>query len=198
MTFSTTKTFPEAVAKDKQFKEVFLNVGAKIRDIEIKSTRQNWNDKDHELSESLLKSKMAVRIALCDSFDTKEAVNELAKLVTATNTYIKQPDKNIKVPLLRQISRYIFQMLKTFGVYEDSDLPSLSSGKSPEEVIKPMMDALAEFRDSVRELADKGKKPLLDLSDQLRDDKLPKLGIQLKDGDIGEKATWNFKDPEQI
>ena len=113
MTFSTTKTFPEAVAKDKQFKEFFLNVGAKIRDIEIKSTRQNWNDKDHELSESLLKSKMAVRIALCDSFDTKEAVNELAKLVTATNTYIKQPDKNIKVPLLRQISRYIFQMLKT-------------------------------------------------------------------------------------
>lgn len=158
-------------------------MGAKIRDIEIKSTKQNWTQKDKALSDSLLKSKKAVRAALCDSFDTKVAVIELSKLVTETNKYLKQPDKDIKVPLLRQISRFVFHTLKAFGVYADADLPSLSAGKSSDEVIKPVMDALAEYRDGVRELADKGKKTLMDLSDQLRDVKLMNLGIELKDGD---------------
>ena len=56
----------------------------------------------------MLKTKNAVRVALCDSFDTKEAVNRLADLVGATNVYIKQKDELIKVPLLRQVSRYIY------------------------------------------------------------------------------------------
>ena len=61
-----------------------------------------------QLSDTLLKTKNAVRAALCDSFDTKEAVNRLADLVGATNVYIKQKDELIKVPLLRQVSRYIY------------------------------------------------------------------------------------------
>ena len=71
MDYSTEKSFVEAIAKDDQFREFFKNVGARIRNIEIKSTRQHWNEKDQELSARLLKAKNAVRAALCDSFDTK-------------------------------------------------------------------------------------------------------------------------------
>ena len=78
MNYSTEKTFKQAVAKEKQFKEFFSAIGAKIRDIEVKTTEQKWNDKDFSLSESLLKSKSAVRVALCDSFDTGVAVNMLS------------------------------------------------------------------------------------------------------------------------
>ena len=38
MDYSTEKSFVEASAKDAQFREFFKNVGARIRDIEIKST----------------------------------------------------------------------------------------------------------------------------------------------------------------
>ena len=60
------------------------------------------------------------------------------------------------------------------------------------------MDLLCQFRDDVRRLADQGKGPLLELSDKLRDEKLPDLGIELTDGDKGQKATWNFSSKEEI
>lgn len=78
--------------------------------------------------------------------------------------------------------RFVFQTLKALGVYDDPDLPSQSSGKSQDEVIKPVMDVLCEFRDDVRRDAGKGKGPLLELSDQLRDEKLKEIGIKLTDG----------------
>ena len=182
MDYDPAKSFDQAVIKDKQFREFFKNVGARIRDIEIKTTSQRWEDVDYKLSAELLKSKNAVRAALCDSFDTTTTVHALIDLVTATNTYIKQKDENIKTPLLRQVIRFVFQTLKALGVYDDPDLPSQSSGKSQDEVIKPVMDVLCEFRDDVRRDAGKGKGPLLELSDKLRDEKLKEIGIRLTDG----------------
>ena len=44
------------------------------------------------------------------------------------------------------------------------------------------MDVLCEFRDDVRRDAGKGKGPLLELSDKLRDEKLKEIGIRLTDG----------------
>ena len=57
------------------------------------------------------------------------------------------------------------------------------------------MDAFADYRDAVKKTADQGKVPLFNLCDELRDKILPELGVELKDNE-GEKATWNFKDPE--
>ena len=85
-------------------------------------------------------------------------------------------------------------------MYEDDDLPSLTGGKSNEETIKPVMDALSEYRTSVKKIAGSGdinKKDLFVLSDKLRDDVLPKTGVLLKDnGD--EPSTWNYVDPEEL
>lgn len=47
------------------------------------------------------------------------------------------------------------------------------------------MDVLCQFRDDVRKLADQGKGPLLELSDKLRNEKLPEIGIELTDGGPG-------------
>jgi cysteinyl-tRNA synthetase len=87
------------------------------------------------------------------------------------------------LPLVRNISKYVFKTLKTFGVYEDDDMPAVSEGQSLnyEEVITPFMNALSKYRDQVKEKAGEGAKALFQLSDELRDDILPFLGIRLED-----------------
>ena len=54
-------------------------------------------------------------------------MNELSNLVSVTNTYLQLPAAEIKVPLVRQVSRYIFYILKCFGVYEEDDAPAVLS-----------------------------------------------------------------------
>lgn len=116
------------------------------------------------MSDSLLKHKNAVHEALCDSFDTPKAVDELSKLVVITNTYLQQGEAKIKIPLVRQVSQYIFKTLKAFGVYEEDDVPSLSGadgqGTNVEDAITPLMNALSVYRDQVKQSADKGPKEI--------------------------------------
>lgn len=65
--------------------------------------------------------------ALCDSFDTPKAIHYLAELVTATNAYIFTGTdvQKIKVPLVRQITRYILKVFKAFGIYEEEIFPQV-------------------------------------------------------------------------
>ena len=126
MNYSTDKTFPEAIGKERQFTEFFRSVKALTRNIEIKNTSQRWEKQDFELSEALLLHKNAVHEALCDSFDTPRAVNELSTLVILTNSYLQQPESKIKIPIVRQISQFVFRTLKAFGVYEEEDVPNLT------------------------------------------------------------------------
>lgn len=151
MNYTTEKTFPEALGKERQFTEFFRSVKALTRNIEIGKTSQRWEQADFELSETLQKHKMAVHEALCDSFDTPKAVEELAKLVVATNSYLQQPEAKIRIPLVRQVSQYVFRTLKAFGVYEEDDMPNVAatdaSGVNVEEAITPLMNVLATYRD---------------------------------------------------
>ena len=127
MNYTTEKTFPEAIIKERQFTEFFRSVKALTRNIEIGKTTQRWEQADFELSDALLKHKNAVHAALCDSFDTPTAVEELAKLVVAANTYLQQHESKIRIPLVRQVSQYVFRTLKAFGVYEEDDTPNLAA-----------------------------------------------------------------------
>ena len=82
------------------------------------------------------------------------------------------------------MSRYIFKILSSFGVYEPGDLPAVESGEAGgnvEDAITPVMNALSEFRDQVKAKAKDGPKAMMDLSDQVRDDVLPYMGIKLED-----------------
>jgi len=56
------------------------------------------------------------------------------------------------VPLVLQVSRYVFKVLSAFGVYESGDLPTIEAGgegsqASTEDAITPVMNALSNFRD---------------------------------------------------
>lgn len=106
----------------------------------------------------------------------------------------------IKIPLLTKINKYIFGMMKTFGVYEESDFPQLGdeSGQSYEQAITPIMNVLSRFRDQVKEKAPDGKQEIFRLADELRDDILPFLGIRLEDRGKGQEAIWKLDDKEQL
>jgi cysteinyl-tRNA synthetase len=73
-----------------------------------------------------------VHEALCDNFDTPRAVNDLFLLVKETNKYMQQKTDQIKMPLVLQVSRYIFKIMKIFGIYKDGDFPDVSGGSNDE------------------------------------------------------------------
>ena len=108
-----------------------------------------------------------MREALCDSFNTPKVLQELFELMTATNTYIAQSPKEIKVPLVRQVSKFVFHILKCFGIYEDGDFPAVvgsgdgESSASYEETITPLMNVLLKFRDQVKRGATSDGKEIL-------------------------------------
>lgn len=56
MNYSTEKTFPEAVSKEKHFTNFFRNVQAASRNSSVKVNVQKWNDQDEALSEALRKT----------------------------------------------------------------------------------------------------------------------------------------------
>ena len=66
---------------------------------------------------------------MSDNFDTPRAINDLFLLVKKANNYLKQDAKQIKKPIILEISRYIFRMLKIFGIYKEGDYPSISSNQ---------------------------------------------------------------------
>lgn len=88
MNYTTEKSLPEAVSKERKFTEFFRNVKAATRNQSIKDNNQKWNENDEKLSLSLQKCQVQVREALSDSFDTPRAVNDLSNLVTAANIYL--------------------------------------------------------------------------------------------------------------
>jgi cysteinyl-tRNA synthetase len=140
-----------------------------------------------------------VRAALCDNFDTPKAVNELSQLVTAANKYLQKSPADIKIPLVRQVSKFVFKILSCFGLYEEGDYPAVTgegeTGASMEEHITPLMNALAIFRHKVKQSA-KDPTAIFKLSDELRDDILPYLGVRLEDK--GAESIWKFENKEDL
>jgi len=201
MNYSPEESFPEAIKKEEQFAEFFKNVKATLRQCNLNDTSQKWVEKDFALDAKLRAKDKAVRAALCDNFDTPKAIHELFELVTATNIYLSQPPSEIKIPLVRNVSRFIFHILKCFGLYEEGDFPAVSGdagGASYEESITPLMNVLLKYRDDVKKSAAAGGKEALRLSDELRDDILPHLGIRLEDKGKDAPSIWKYEDKETL
>ena len=96
---------------------------------------------------------------------------------------------------MRQVSKFVFHILKCFGLYEDGDFPTVSAGA--EDVIAPLMNALMKFRDDVKKNAGTGGKEIFKISDELRDDILPYLGIRLEDKGK-EPSIWKYEDKDKL
>ena len=91
-------------------------------------------------------------------------------------------------------------MLKCFGVYEEEDMPAVGEDQhvNREEVIAPFVDALSKYRDQIKEKAIEGPKEVFRLSDELRDDVLPFLGIRLEDRGKGQDSIWKLEDKDVL
>jgi cysteinyl-tRNA synthetase len=109
--------------------------------------------------------------------------------------------------LVRQVSKYVFKILKVFGLYDEDVFPATQSSSDPdgqlapdsyEDLIAPLMNALSKFRDQVKSTADHGPKELFRLCDELRDDVLPHLGVRLEDRAKGQEAIWKYEDKEVL
>ena len=189
-------TMSHAVVTEKLFVEFFHNIKACLRQHGI-GELQTWSTDAVQLQKTLSDTTMKVDNALKDDFDTPKVISLLVDLVRATNLFLES-DSVIGL-VVRSVASYITHMFKMFGlIFNDSiGFAEGAGGGSREQVLGPVLDALMEFRSSVREKArsnDVGG--VLGLCDTFRDNILPPLGIRLEDRTDG--SVWKLADPEEL
>ncbi|KYK62773.1 cysteine-tRNA synthetase (CysRS) [Toxoplasma gondii TgCatPRC2] len=228
------ETMQQAVDVDRAFDNFFALVKAKLRDATpVSDYAQKWTSDDFALNETLRATKEQVHKAILDNFSTPEALVALQHLMSAANSYLNQKTgEDVKAPLVKEVAKYIFHMLKIFGVVEDDEdnmayVKSKGSSAAAEEV-DGLVQCLGAFREIVRTSASHGMRvvnqdlkrvaaspvgsevspseeegkgdllaslsetmrSLLQACDDVRDKKLPELGILLQDRPDG---TFVFK-----
>jgi hypothetical protein len=68
---------------------------------------------------SLSQTQHAYRIALCDSFNTPEAMQKVLDLVSRTNVYVARGRSRVNVGVVAHIARWVTTALKVFGLSGD-------------------------------------------------------------------------------
>uniref|UniRef100_A0A182SNQ8 Cysteine--tRNA ligase, cytoplasmic n=1 Tax=Anopheles maculatus TaxID=74869 RepID=A0A182SNQ8_9DIPT len=191
-------TMEMAVQYERFLNEFFLNVKDLTRHVQTGPARDafdRWGSDEAELQQKFADSRAAIHEALCDNVDTRTALDVMRGLVSSCNVYIKaHRSSGFNALLLRRVASYCTDLLHIFGAISGPrggiGFP-ISSGTAGdgtgmagdlEQTVMPYLQALAEFRNAVREQA-RGIKAteILQLCDQLRDDVLPGLGVRLED-----------------
>jgi len=169
----------------------------------------HYEQAEKELSSFLAQTQREFRVALCDSFNTPEALERLLDLISRTNVYLSRGRGAVNVPLVEMISNWVTKMLRMFGLGEGIVSRNTigwgeveREGESVvdrESVLLPYLQVLSSFRDSVRQLAigQAPAKDILTLCDKLRDTDLAPLGVALDDQEDG-KALVKFVNPEVL
>ncbi|MBV98767.1 Cysteine--tRNA ligase, cytoplasmic, partial [Eschrichtius robustus] len=187
----SANTMESALQCEKLLNEFFLNVKDLLRaPVEVAGQFEKWEDKEMELNESFYDKKAAVHEALCDNVDTRTVLEEMRALVGQCNLYMaarKAARRRPNCALLESIAQYLTHMLQIFGVIEEESslgFPVGGPGTSLnlEPTVMPYLQVLSEFREGVRRVArEHGVPEVLQLSDALRDDVLPELGVRFED-----------------
>lgn len=136
------------------------------------------------------KTCTSVREALRDDLNTPLVITHLLGLMKVTYTYM---EKEFSLSLVNKSVTYIKKILLMFGLSFKTEIKNQKTAQ--------VIDALVDFRDEVRVWAkDHGKKidklimkELFIITDNVRDDKLTKLGIQLEDKGV-KKTVWKMID----
>ncbi|EMD33708.1 hypothetical protein CERSUDRAFT_87037 [Gelatoporia subvermispora B] len=171
--------------------------------------RNRFQEPERELTDALHNAQAAFRAALCDSFNTPQALDVLRDLVSRTNVYINSRGANLDVSVVERIARWVGNMLRVFGLGE-GETDEIGWGQerdagegavNREEILIPYLRTLSSFRDGVRKLAiaggDRANKDILALSDKLRDVDLVPLGVALDDQEDG-KALVKLVPPAEL
>ncbi|KAM8968371.1 cysteine--tRNA ligase, cytoplasmic isoform X1 [Sarcophilus harrisii] len=187
----SSNTMESAIQYERFMNEFFLNVKDILRaPTDAAGQFEKWEGPELELNRMFYNKRAAVHEALCDNVDTRTVLEEMRSLVGQSNLYIAARKSARKLPnhgLLASISAYLTHMLKVFGVIESEEtlgFPVGGSGSSMnlEATVMPYLQVLSDFREGVRKIArEKKVSEVLQLSDALRDDVLPELGVRLED-----------------
>uniref|UniRef100_A0A7M4FJK8 Cysteine--tRNA ligase, cytoplasmic n=1 Tax=Crocodylus porosus TaxID=8502 RepID=A0A7M4FJK8_CROPO len=185
----SNNTMESAIQYEKFMNEFFLNVKDILRSPnEVTGQFQKWESQEIELNKSFYDKKAAVHEALCDNIDTRTVLEEMRSLISQSNSYIAAKKSARQIPnrlLLESVSSYLTQMLKIFGAIESDEIVGFPVGRNSqnlESTVMPYLQVLSEFREGVRQIAREKKVPgVLQLSDALRDNILPELGVRFED-----------------
>lgn len=201
----------EAINLDRKFVDFFGNLKAKLRDIKrqpLATQHLRPDDLEKELAKELTRTQEAIHNCISDNFNTPGAMTEIQNLIRSTNSYIASAGEKGNAPLLETIGRYITKMFKIFGLSAEGigeigyGEGGSGDGQSREDTVGPVLDAFAEYRDKVRQLARNApaevKNEILQLSDSVRDDVLPPLGVRLEDRGNDQPAIWKLEDSESL
>ncbi|GMK55975.1 hypothetical protein CspeluHIS016_0210310 [Cutaneotrichosporon spelunceum] len=206
--------------KEEAFDKFFANVKARISETAARVGDSDDSDGKHhfdELEKNLFadfhKAQYDFRVALCDSFNTAQALNVLLDLVGSVNVYLRTRGADYNIQPVRTIAEWITRMLNMFGLGEGPAVAAAiaigwgkagdsGAGADLEAELDKYIRALASFRDDVRRLAIQGKdnatlsKDILSLCDTFRDNDLVELGVQLEDGQGKDGAAlYKLVDP---
>jgi cysteinyl-tRNA synthetase len=121
-----------------------------------------------------------VRVALCDNFNTPQAMQELRGLISAGNQYYTEKQKQggrVHQGTFQTVGKYISKMMGIFGVLDTA------KPQGAADSLMPVVQAMSVFRDSVRKLAQEGAPAaeILQVCDKLRDEDLVEHGVLLED-----------------
>ncbi|KAG8901425.1 hypothetical protein FRB99_005313 [Tulasnella sp. 403] len=216
--WSSPMDFKESTMQEVKARETtidnFFNVAKALilerRSHKAKSDGQHHFDSaEKELSAFQAQTQRDFRSALCDSFNTPEALDRLLELISRTNIYLSRGRASVNVAVVEMVATWVAKMLRIFGLGEGSvSRNTIGWGKAEkdgeanidrESVLLPYLQALSTFRDNVRQLAIKQapQKEILALCDKLRDEDLVPLGVALDDQEDG-KALVKLVDPETL
>ncbi|EFA76443.1 cysteinyl-tRNA synthetase [Heterostelium album PN500] len=193
----STESMTNVIEIEKIFTEFFHAVKSIVRDAP-QSLAQNWEQVDKDLNNQLLETKKKVHEFLLDNFNTTDAIHALNDLVKRTNVYLADKNRNPRLAILNNIATYITHILRVFGLVEGSAIGFGSGGSANvEDTLKPVLDALVEFRNQIRSSAiNKDFSKILQSCDHLRDEVLPLLGVKIDDK--SGNSVWKFEDKEVL
>uniref|UniRef100_A0A8D1JZI6 Cysteine--tRNA ligase, cytoplasmic n=1 Tax=Sus scrofa TaxID=9823 RepID=A0A8D1JZI6_PIG len=187
----SSNTMESALQYERFLNEFFLNVKDLLRAPgDVTGQFEKWEREETELNKCFYDKKAAVHEALCDNVDTRTALEEMRALVSQCNLYTaarKAARRRPNRALLASVANYLTHMLKIFGAIEEESPLGFPVGApgtslSLESTVMPYLQVLSEFREGVRSIARERRVPeVLQLSDALRDDILPELGVRLED-----------------
>ncbi|WKY05404.1 hypothetical protein Q1695_005982 [Nippostrongylus brasiliensis] len=188
----STSTMERALQFEKISNEFFLLVKDLLRKHYKPDSPKGYvkyGARELQIVEEFRSIKKDIHTALCDSVDTRTVIEKLRELIGIGNAYINEKEKENSTPnclLLRNIASFITNLFTVFGVVPMSGEIGFpierEAGVGSEEMLMPYLNALADFREQVRNIAKENKVVgILEVCDRLRDDVLPELGVRLED-----------------
>ena len=111
-----------------------------------------FNEKDFELNNLFIDKQSLIHHHLSNNFDTPNAINQLAQLVSSASVYMGIENTSIKPTLVRQIAKYVHHILNVMGFIRETDSGEFdydTETSASDSSVDPIMDVLMNFRNQV-------------------------------------------------